>query len=140
VGLGQLGDDVAGDQLEMIKVVDVKSLQVDARHSEVTDGTQSFDDLVGCASELAFSQPRERLANGGGPTLQLSLIASAADGQGEGTPQRGRVAASGANGTLNSSAYVAARRGVVLAPRPPTMTGGCGSWNGRGSAGFASIE
>ena len=51
-----------------------------------------------------------------------------------------RTSASGANGTLNSSAYVAASRGVVLAPSPPTMTGGCGSWNGRGSAGFALIE
>jgi len=31
-----------------------------------------------------------------------------------------------ANGTLNSSANLAARRGVRLRPWPPTMIGGCG--------------
>ena len=39
------------------------------------------------------------------------------------------------NGTLYSSAYLAASRGVRRAPEPPTMTGGRGRWAGFGSAG-----
>src|SRR5271166_1667327 len=39
------------------------------------------------------------------------------------------------NGTLNSSANVAASRGVRRAPAPPRRTGGRGRWAGFGSAG-----
>jgi hypothetical protein len=39
------------------------------------------------------------------------------------------------NGTLYSSAYVAASRGVRRAPAPPRSTGGCGRCAGFGSAG-----
>jgi hypothetical protein len=39
------------------------------------------------------------------------------------------------NGTLNSSANLAASRGVRRAPPPPRRTGGRGRWAGFGSAG-----
>ena len=44
-----------------------------------------------------------------------------------------------AKGTLNSLANRAASAGVRFAPRPPTITGGCGCCTGLGSAGESAI-
>ncbi len=48
------------------------------------------------------------------------------------------VSATLQNGTLVSVAKRAARRGVTLAPRPPTITGGRGDCTGLGRAGLSA--
>ena len=59
-----------------------------------------------------------------------------ASSQASRTPANSRALSSAeANGTLNSLAYRAARRGVRFFPRPPTRIGMPPSCTGLGSAG-----
>ncbi len=135
----------------MVEVGQVEDLQVEPRRAgPLPPGAEPVDDLAtvparscGAISDRPIASVRRATSASSRPThvvwaTERTSCPGSRPAAAHASSTRANWAAAAstdANGTLNSAANRAASSGVRRLPIPPTITGGCGSCTGLGSAG-----
>src|SRR5690606_26094026 len=77
--VSDLGEDLGGQQLQVVEVVHVEDLEVDALGAQLAEPADLVDQLAGRARQPVLAQLRHVPADGVGAAPQLGLVPAAAD-------------------------------------------------------------